>query len=344
MKLARRALAALLLTAGGAGPAGALVTVTDSDDFLPFLNLDRPTGQFDETGLSGFEFLISSRTGDFLANDQYLISGNVTDAATSLGNELGAVADLSGVPFAFSIRHNRVGGRNFSFHLTNLVTSAESVQCWGEGCPAGSNHVGILNGIPPISDYNGLQVQVRAQGVPGSSAAVTIAGLGGVTLAGADLFDEVVTPVSPGTIPGDTGRRGQWLLGDSLDLLQNEWELFGTVTLSRPDAALQDRTMVRLSVDLVRDLTLPYAVPEPAAGLLPCAALAGLAALGWRDSSGRARRCAESGSRPGGRERCSALSRRWLNRAELEYAAGALPHDNAARGAVVAADGLALVE
>jgi hypothetical protein len=276
-RIARGALAAVALLWAGAVPAAALVTVTDSDDFLPFLNLDRPTGEFDETGLSGFELLISSRTGDFLANDQYLIAGNVTDAATSLGNELGAVGELSGVPFGFSIRHNRAGGRNFTFSVTNLVTSAVSVLCWGENCPAGSNHAEILNGIPPITDYNGLQIQVRAQGVAGSSAAVTITALNGVPVGGADFFDEVVTPASPGTIPGDTGRRGQWLLGDDLDLLRNEWELLGTVTLSRPDAALVDRTMVRLSVDLVRDLTLPYEVPEPPAAALLAAALAGVA-------------------------------------------------------------------
>jgi hypothetical protein len=265
-----RALWILLVVAlpGAAAPAAALVLVTHPDDPLPFLDLDRPTGKFDETGLSGFEFLISSVTGTFRANDQYLISGEETDAATSIGNELGAVGDLSSITFEFSIQHNLVGGRNFTFGLTNLVTSEVSVLCWGENCPAGSNATEILNGIPPISDYNGLQIQVRAQEIEDSSAAVTITALSGVTVGGADFFDEVVTPDSPGTIPGDTGRRGQWMLGDSLDLVLNEWELIGTVVLTRSDAALQDVTKVRLSVDLVRDLTRPYLVPEPSASLL----------------------------------------------------------------------------
>jgi hypothetical protein len=85
-----------------------------------------------------------------------------------------------------------------------------------------------------------------------------------------------VTPTSPGTIPGDAGRRGQWMLADDLDLVRNEWALQGIVTLSRPDAALDDLTKVRLSVDLVRDPTLPY-VPEPSTSLLLGAGLAGMA-------------------------------------------------------------------
>ena len=50
---------ALLGTSGG---ASALVMLTDPDDGSVFLDLYRPTGKFDETALSGFEFLISSRT------------------------------------------------------------------------------------------------------------------------------------------------------------------------------------------------------------------------------------------------------------------------------------------
>jgi len=259
--------------------AGALVTVTDSDDFLTFFNLYRPTGEFDETGLSGFEFLISSRTGEFRANDQYLISGEETAETTSLGNDLGAVADLSSVPFAFSIQHNLVGGRNFTFRLTDLVSSEVSVLCWGLNCPIGSNAAEILNGISPISDYNGIQIQVRAQDVAGSSAAVTITALNGVTVAGAGFFDEVVTPASPGTIPGDSGRRGQWMIGDALDLVLNEWELLGTVLLSRPDAAETDVTKVRLAVDLVRDPRQPFLIPEPSMLLLLAVSVMASAAL-----------------------------------------------------------------
>src|SRR4029453_19017078 len=107
-------------------------------------------------------------------------------------------------------------------------------------------------------------------------------------LAGAPLFDEVVTPSSPGTIsPLDAGRRGQWLLGDDLDLIANAWELRGTVTLTRPDAALEDLTKVRLAVDLVRHPDLPFLpAPEPAQGLLLASGGALLAAAGRRRALG----------------------------------------------------------
>jgi hypothetical protein len=102
-----------------------------------------------------------------------------------------------------------------------------------------------------------------------------------VDLSGADLFDDVVTPESPGTI--DAGRRGQWMLGDDLDLVLLEWELEGTVTLSRPDAALEDLTKVRLAVDLVRHPDLPFVpAPEPAGFLLAAAALGVVAWLHTR--------------------------------------------------------------
>jgi hypothetical protein len=253
-----------------APPATALVTITDPDDGSVFLQLYRPTGQFDETGLSGFEFLISSRTGEFRENDQYLISGEETDEATSIGHELGGVGELSGTPFAFRVEHNLVGGRNFTFAVTNTVTSETSALCWGENCAPGSLAVELLNGVPPVESYNGLQIQVRAQDVVGASAQVAITALSGVTVTGAPFFDETVVLSSPGTIsPLDAGRRGQWLLGDDLDLVENEWALEGTVTLSRPDAALEDVTKVRLAVDLVRDPSLPFIdVPEPGAPLL----------------------------------------------------------------------------
>jgi hypothetical protein len=57
------------------------------------------------------------------------------------------------------------------------------------------------------------------------------------------------------------------------------------VTLNRIDAALTDRTKVRLAVDLVRDPNLPF-IPEPATGLLVGLALAGLG-VGWRRSGAR---------------------------------------------------------
>ena len=123
---------------GLAGPAVATVLVTDPDDPTPFLSLYRPTGQLDETGLSGFEFLVSSRTGRFRENDQYLISGEATEETTSLADDLGGVGELSGTPFHFSIQHNLAGGRNFSFSLTNQDSGQTTVQCWGLGCAAGS--------------------------------------------------------------------------------------------------------------------------------------------------------------------------------------------------------------
>jgi len=248
----------LLLLMGTAGGAGAVVRVTDPNDGSVFFGLFRPTGQFDETGLSGFEFLISSTTGAFNANDQYLISGESTEQATSLGAELGSVLDLSGTLFSFAIQHNLSGGENFTFILTNQVTTVTSALCWGVNCPPGSISTEILNGIPPIRDYNGIQIQVRAQDVAGSSTAVTITSFSGPETTGAGFFNEVVTPDVPGTIFAfDKGRRGQWLMGDKLDLVLNEWELAGTVTLSRPDAALTERTKVRLAVDFVRDPNLP---------------------------------------------------------------------------------------
>ncbi len=116
---------------GAHGGANAVVMLTDPDDGSVFLDLYRPTGEFDETSLSGFEFLISSRTGVFRANDQYLISGEATEETTSIANDLGAVGDLSGTAFIFSIQHNLSGGRNFTFSLTHELSSETSVICWG---------------------------------------------------------------------------------------------------------------------------------------------------------------------------------------------------------------------
>ncbi len=290
------ALAGLLWVLAGAAlapaPAAALVVATDPDDGSTFLNLFRPTGQFDETGLSGFEFMISSRTEEFRESDQYLIAGEETLPETSLGTDLGAVADLSGTPFAFSITHNLSGGRHFAFQLTDLTSNATSILCWGKNCPAGSIASALLNGLAPIRDFNGLQIQARAQDVPGSSTTVTITSLLGLDVSGADFFDETVTPEVAGTIfPFDVGRRGQWLLGDDLDFVLKEWELTGTVVLSRPDDALVDLTKVRLAVDFVRDPRLPYLLPIPEASTVSLLC-AGLLALGWR--GGRTPRGASS--------------------------------------------------
>jgi hypothetical protein len=265
--------------------ANAFVLATDPSDeslfFTVYLWLFKPTGELDEAGLSGFEFLISSETGGFDANDQYLIAGEKTLATTSLGHDLGGVGDLSGVPFGFSIRHNLEGGRNFTFRLTRQDDPAtSSVLCWGENCPSDSIQTEVLNGLHPIQDYNALQIQVRAQEVEDSSAEVTIDSLSGVDLFGAPLFDEVVTPDAPGTLLVDQGRRGQWLLGTDLDLVENEWELSGTVTLTRPDEALSDRTKVRLAVDLVRHQNLPFLPPPKCPWYLTLAAALALLVLG----------------------------------------------------------------
>ena len=252
---------------GVALESAATVVVSGPDDGSAFFPLFMPTGEFDERGLSGFEFLVSSRIGSFRENDQYLISGEETDVSTSIGNDLGLVGDISGVPFNFSIRHKLQGGRNFTFTLTNSATGSSHSLCWGSNCDPTANSTEILNGIPPIHDYNGIQVQVRAQEVTGARVAVTISGLSGVDVTGEPFFDELVTPTVDGTIFAfDRGRRGQWLLGDDLDLVLREWELTGSVTLTRPDDATTDLTKVRLAVDFVRDPKLPFLVPEPSLG------------------------------------------------------------------------------
>jgi len=263
------------------------VIATDPDDGSPFLGLFRPTGKFDETGLSGFEFLLSSQQDGFRANDQLVVAGEESLPETTLAADLGGSAELSGVPFAFSIRHNLVGGRHFAFSLTNLETQATSVLCWGMGCPSGSLAAERLAGIPPIDGFNGLQIQARAQEVSGASVALTLTDLQGLEVAGADLFDEVVTPASPGTVfPFDLGRRGQWIFADDLELVEREWDLQGLVTLTRPDEALTDVTKVRLAVDFVRDPDRPFrTVPEPVRPLLAAfglALLGGLSALSRR--------------------------------------------------------------
>jgi len=89
-----------------------------------------------------------------------MISGEETDAATSIGNELGDVNDLSGTSFSFSIQHNRIGGRNFTFTITNSNTMETHTLCWGQNCEPGSNSADILNGAAPIFDYDGLAIQV----------------------------------------------------------------------------------------------------------------------------------------------------------------------------------------
>lgn len=275
-RLVAIACAALLFDLLAALPSQATVTISgpDSSAASVFFGLAIPPGgALDERGYSGFEYRISGvdPTSDpFTAADMYLIQGNDTNPTQAIGNDLGDRDDLHDVAIDFSLQHNLVGGRNFTFSLTNTVTLQTSVLCWGLNCVAGSNSEETINGELPFDEFNGLQVQVRAQDVAGSSTTVQITGLNGISdIVGAPPFyNETVDPTSAGTIPGDTGRRLQWLIADDLDFLVNEWELEGVVTLRRPDAALLDRNMVRLAIDLVRDPTLPYVVPEPSTGLL----------------------------------------------------------------------------
>ena len=76
-------------------------------------------------------------------------------------------------------------------------------------------------------------------------------------------------------------------LAEVLDLVVKEWELAGSVTLTRPDDALADVTKVRLAVDFVRDPDLAF-VPEPSTALLVAPCLAGLGM--WRRRAATATR------------------------------------------------------
>ena len=97
-------------------PANAIVVVSGPDDGSAFFPLDMPTGQFDERGLSGFEYLIAGEPSGFFSLDQYLIQGEDTNPTQAIGNDLGVASDLSGVPMNFSIQHNLVGGSKLYVH------------------------------------------------------------------------------------------------------------------------------------------------------------------------------------------------------------------------------------
>lgn len=263
---------------------GAAASLIVTSNVLTIFNLEKPTGKFDEPSLSGFEYLISDRTGEFRQNDQYLVAGEESLPATTLVEDLGGLAALSGTALDFSIRYNLVGGRNFTFSIDDPLAAAASVLCWGSNCPAGSNSAETIGGLAPVTQFNGLQIQVRAQEVAASSVSISNLMFTGLPIApGSDaLFDGIVTPATASTIPGDpSGRILQWLLGDSLDLVMNEWELSGTVAITR-SAAIEDLTKVRLAVDLVNDLRLPLPPEEPIETPLPatlwlfCIAVAGL--------------------------------------------------------------------
>lgn len=289
---------ALLLTLP-AFPSAATVMVSGPDPSAAsvFFGLAIPPigGAFDERGFSGFEYLLSGvdpATNAFTANDLYLIQGNDTNSTQAIGANLGGVDPssglhaLSGVTLGFSLQHNLVGGRNFTWSVSDPASSTSTSLCWGQNCAPGSIAATTINGELPFDQFNGLQIQVRAQEVANSMASVQITSLSGIAnIVGAPLYDETVDPTLPGTIQtifgNDAGRRGQWLISDSLDFLLNEWELTGFVTLTRPDGALTNRTQVRLAIDLVRDPNLPFVVPEPSTALLVGLGFAVLATRRW---------------------------------------------------------------
>ena len=63
-----------------------------------------------------------------------------------------------------------------------------------------------------------------------------------------------------------------------------DWELAGTVTLSRPDDALLDLTQVRFAVDLVNDTRLAL-IPVPAPVWLFGFGLVGLIGIARRNTA-----------------------------------------------------------
>ncbi len=283
----------LILVSALASHATVVVSGPDPSASVVFFGLDIPPigGALDERGFSGFEYRLSGRdptVDEFIANDMYLIQGNDTNPTQAIGANIGDVDtttnlhELSGVPINFSIQHNLVGGRNLTFSLFNTISMETSVLCWGLNCAPSSISAETINGEAPFNEFNGLQVQVRAQEVPGSTASVQITALNGISdIVGDPFYDETVDPTLPGTIQtmfgDDAGRRGQWLIADNLEFLTNEWELVGIVTLSRPDDAFGDRTKVRLAIDLVRDPELPFVVPEPSSADLSIVAITAVA-------------------------------------------------------------------
>jgi len=234
-------------------PATGSVEITG--DWETLLSLEKPTGKFDEPSFGGFNYLISSLDTGLNASDVYINIGDETTAASAIAVDLGKVGDLSGVAFDFSIRHE--SGDNYSFRVTNASSGESTTLCWGVSCPSGSIATELLDGQVPISNYNGLQVQLRSQDVQGSSAKLENLELIGMTptAGSAPLLATTVKPDTPSTIPIDPpGRVGQWILGTDLAVM--DWELKGRITLSRPDDATSERSKVRLAVDFVHDTRL----------------------------------------------------------------------------------------
>ncbi len=227
----------------------------------------------DERGFSSFQYLISGDDGGILdRGDHFITNGEDRKDDLSIAADLGIQPDLSGKQFAFSLQHNFIGGRNFTFTVDEVGNGTASTLCWGMGCDADADIVAeTLGGDRPFTDFNGLQLQVRANednSIINPLAAVQITRLSGVDLAsGTTFFDDVVTPSSlPTILFANPGRQVQWLMADDNDLTLNEWELTRMVTLSRDDLATEDVTALRIKVDLVRDPNRPFGALVPIPG------------------------------------------------------------------------------
>jgi hypothetical protein len=187
----------------------------------------------------------------------YLNFGDETTPEEALGFDLGDANELSSKAFEFEI--NSYAGTRYTFSMTPMDGTDSVSLCWGHGCPEFTISATRLGGYPPaaLGNYNGLQIQLRAQEVQGSSAELSNLRLTGVDISddSAPLLEAFVYPDSPSTIPLDPpGRLGQWILGAGLS--QVSWSPSGRITLTRPDDAVAERSKVRLAIDFVRDLRL----------------------------------------------------------------------------------------
>ena len=210
------------LLALGCGGDDATGRVEISDNWETFGQLEKPTGKIDEPSFGGFNYLISSLPSGFTAGDMYLNLGDETVEEASIAADLGDVAALSEAAFDFSIR--QVVGQRQVFALTRVASGETTTLCWGVQCPEGSIVKELLGGEPPFSEYNGLQIQLRAQEIAGSSAKLEQVELVGLlpTDESPPLLEATVTPETPSSIPIDPpGRVGQWILGT--DLATSDW-------------------------------------------------------------------------------------------------------------------------
>ena len=96
-----------------------------------FSGLDRlPGAGFDERAFSSFQYLISADAGDvFDRGDHFITNGEDRKVDPSIAADLGNQPDLSQRQFDFSIQHNFVGGRNFTFALSDTNSGDASTLC-----------------------------------------------------------------------------------------------------------------------------------------------------------------------------------------------------------------------